>query len=200
MVSSFLLFPMANALCLVPWVLRETERLARERGGRVRGGSGAVVGLQALGGHPETVVHTALLAALYLAVRGGSGRATWARLVAAFGAGALVAGVHLLPLYFNLTASTRWIEWSAGERLPIAAALDAALRLVLPDLFGNPADGHLVGAVQLQRDGGVRRRAGVAAGVDGVARSNRAIDASRRWRWSPSPPRSRRITSFRCAS
>ena len=102
---------------------------------------GCVVGLQALGGHPETVVHTALLAGLYLAVRGGSGRATWAKLVAAFGAGALVAGVHLLPLFFNLTASTRWIEWSAGERLPIAAALDAALRVVLPDLYGNPAAG-----------------------------------------------------------
>ena len=68
MVSSFLLFPMANALCLVPWVLVETERLAQRRGAAWR--LGAIVGLQALGGHPETVAHTVLIAALYLAVRG----------------------------------------------------------------------------------------------------------------------------------
>jgi hypothetical protein len=53
----------------------------------------------------------------------------------------LLAGAHLFPLFFNLTASTRWTEWSAGERLPLSAALDAALRLVLPDLYGNPAAG-----------------------------------------------------------
>jgi hypothetical protein len=139
MFSSFLLFPMANALCLVPWVLREVERLSRARRDWWR--LGGVVGLQALGGHPETVVHTALLAALYLAVRGGAGLATWGRLTAAFGAGALAAGAHLVPLCFNLAASTRWQEWSAGERLPLSAALDAALRLVLPDLYGNPAAG-----------------------------------------------------------
>ena len=146
--------------CAVPGALgpaRNGATRARARGWPIPGwggggwpipgwGGGAwwrlgVVVCQALGGHPETVVHTALLAALYLAVRGGSGRATWAKLVAAFGAGALVAGVHLVPLLFNLTASTRWREWSAGERLPFTAALDAALRLVLPDLYGNPAAG-----------------------------------------------------------
>jgi hypothetical protein len=142
MFSSFLLFPMANALCLAPWVLRETERLWREGRGWWR--LGVAVGLQALGGHPETVVHTAMLAMAYLGVRAGLGRATWptwARLAVAFASGGLLGGVHLVPLFFNLTASTRWAEWSVGERLPLSAALDAALRLVLPDLYGNPATG-----------------------------------------------------------
>jgi hypothetical protein len=173
MFSSFVLFPMANALCLVPWVLRETELLARRRGSGWR--LGAMVGFQALGGHPETVAHTALLAALYLVVRRASGGAsavvregpsregdtegalaagiagrgsrwrgelgTWARFVAALTAGGLVAGVQLLPLYLNLTASSRWQEWSAGDRPPASALLDSALRLVLPDLFGHPAAG-----------------------------------------------------------
>ena len=149
MVSSFLLFPMANALCLVPWALVETERLAQGRGAVWR--LGAVVALQALGGHPETVAHTVLIAALYLAVRGmrrvdesapkTSAARAWIGFACATLAGGLVAGAQLVPLLFNVAASTRWSEWSAGEGLPITTALDASLRLVLPDLFGNPADG-----------------------------------------------------------
>jgi hypothetical protein len=140
---------MANALCLVPWVLLETERLAQGRGAVLR--LGTIIALQALGGHPETVAHTISIGALYLALRGTRNRGesatttskarVWVGFGAATLAGGLAAGVQLVPLWKNLTASTRWTEWSAGERLPIATALDASLRLVLPDLFGNPADG-----------------------------------------------------------
>jgi hypothetical protein len=61
--------------------------------------------------------------------------------VAAFVVGALVAGIQLMPVLWNVAGSARWQEWESGERPPAATLLDVALRVVLPDLFGHPADG-----------------------------------------------------------
>ena len=140
MLSSFLLFPMANALCLVPWVFVETERCAQGRGRICR--LGLVVGLQALSGHPETVVHTLLLAALYLGLRSsGEARSKWLSWLGGVASGVLIGAVQLLPLAYNVVESSRWGEWLPGERLSLATMSDLPLRLVLPDLFGNPAQG-----------------------------------------------------------
>ena len=84
MITSFLLFPMGNTHCLVPWVLLAVERLASGRGSWP--GLAAAGGLQMLGGHPETPVFTALLAGVYLLARGSARPfAAWGRFLAGWG-------------------------------------------------------------------------------------------------------------------
>ncbi len=146
MLVSFLLFPMGNALALVPWVLWAVERLAAGRSG------GALLalcaGLQLLGGHPETSAHTALLAALYLLVRGAVGKAlaTWGRFAAAWGLAAGIAAVEILPLALLLPATSKWgsaaaTAATAAGSPPLGLLLLQPLRLVLPQLYGHPALG-----------------------------------------------------------
>ncbi|HVS02876.1 MAG TPA: hypothetical protein VMT16_08910 [Thermoanaerobaculia bacterium] len=138
MMASFLLFPMANALALVPWVLWATEGLAAGAAGWVP--LGLLAGLQLLGGHPETAIHTAMVAALYLAVRGGS-LAAWRRFVIGWVVGGAVAAVQLLPLLLNLVASSKWLDQELGGSAPLSLLLQQPLRLALPELFGHPARG-----------------------------------------------------------
>ena len=129
---SFALFPMGNALALVPWVLWAVERLAAATaaasssaglaGGAAAGplataiaGLAAAAGLQLLAGHPETAAHTALLSLLYLAVRGaarqGAAFLGWA---AGWLGGAALAAVQLLPLALLLPATARWQGPASG--------------------------------------------------------------------------------------
>jgi len=140
MLVSFLLFPMGNALALVPWVLWAVERLAAGRSG------GALLalcaGFQLLGGHPETSMHTALLAGLYLLVRGAAGRAwaTWGRFAAAWTLAAGIAAVQILPLALLLPSTAKWgSAISASGFPPLGLLLLQPLRLVLPQLYGHPA-------------------------------------------------------------
>lgn len=139
MLVSFALYPMGNALCLVPWVLWAVEGLGARRGWRALA---LVAGLQALAGHPETVLHTALLAALYLFVRGG-GDSLRRRVHFAVGwtVAAAMGAIHNLPLAFVLGESSRWHAGSSGEPPPLGLLLKLPLRLLVPNLFGNPAHG-----------------------------------------------------------
>ncbi len=143
MLVSFLLFPMGNALALVPWVLWAVERLAAGRSG---GATLALcAGLQLLGGHPETSAHTALLAALYLLLRGSVARMlpTWGRFVGAWALAAGIAAVQILPLALLLPATSKWagaVVAPAGAP-PLGLLLLQPLRLVLPQLYGHPALG-----------------------------------------------------------
>ena len=144
MLVSFLLFPMGSALALVPWVFLAVERLATGSGGWPA--LGLAVGLQGLCGHPETSLHTALLCALYLALRGtGAGTAarTWLRFAAGWLAGGLVAAAALAPLAVAVAASSRWQEAAelAGPEPAWRTLVSLPARLVLPDMFGNPARG-----------------------------------------------------------
>lgn len=140
MLVSFLLFPMGNALALVPWVLLAVERIAAGRGGW--GALGLAGGLQLLAGHPETVVHTALLSGLYLLVRGGDRPlAAWLRFAAGWGVAALVAAVQIVPLALTLPETSRWQALAAAVHPPFPLLLEQPLRLVLPQLYGHPAEG-----------------------------------------------------------
>jgi hypothetical protein len=164
MVVSFLLFPMGNALALVPWVLWSVETLAygRSRTGTDSHGHGAVrgrpwlsvfvrgswllaltTGLQLLGGHPETCAHTALLATIYLLVRGASG-STWLRFAAGWIGGALIAAVQILPFVLLLPETSKWAAAGGGSP-PLGLLLQQPLRLVLPQLYGHPAEGTWTG-------------------------------------------------------
>lgn len=144
MLVSFLLFPMANALALVPWIFWAVERIANGRGGCAA--LGVAVGLQLLGGHPETGLHTALLTALYLAWRApmrAQSLSTWARFAAGWAAGGLVAAVVLWPLAATVLESARWQQAAQlrGAEPPLSTLLALPMRLVLPNLYGDPARG-----------------------------------------------------------
>lgn len=154
MLVGFALFPMGNALALVPWVLWATERLVGrwEDGSPLAGPAAclaAAVGLQLLGGHPATAVHTGLVSVLFLVVRLGPGRLAGAarRLLPAWAlawvVGAAVAAVHLVPFAALLGETSRWQGWApgTGDGGPWWVFLTQPLRLVLPDLYGNPAEG-----------------------------------------------------------
>ena len=161
MMVSFLLFPMGNALALVPWVLWAVETLThgRSRTGTDSHGRQAVrerpwlsvfvrgsgvlaltAGLQLLGGHPETCAHTALLATLYLLVRGASGSA-WLRFAAGWIGAALIAAVQILPFVLLLPETSKWAAEGGGGHPPLGLLLQQPLRLVLPQLYGHPAEG-----------------------------------------------------------
>jgi hypothetical protein len=143
MLVGFALYPMGSALALVPWVLWAVERLASGRSGAPT--LALATGLQLLAGHPETAVHTALLSALYLAVRGtapGVGApGAWGRLAAGWTLGGALAAVQILPLALTLAASSRWQAGPGEFAEPLGRLLTQPLRLVLPDLYGNPAHG-----------------------------------------------------------
>ena len=140
MITSFLLFPMGNTHCLVPWVLLAVERLANGRGSWR--GLAAAGGLQMLGGHPETPVFTALLAGVYLLARGGARPlAAWGRFVAGWGVAAAISAIQLLPLFLTLTGTGKWLHSETPTPIPAGTVAAVLLRLILPDLFGNPAAG-----------------------------------------------------------
>jgi hypothetical protein len=140
MITSFLLFPMGNTHCLVPWVLLAVERLASGRGSWP--GLAVAGGLQMLGGHPETPVFTALLAGVYLLARGSARPlAAWGRFVAGWGVAAAISAIQLLPLFLTLTETGKWLHSDTPTPIPAGTVAAVLLRLILPDLFGHPAAG-----------------------------------------------------------
>jgi hypothetical protein len=140
MITSFVLFPMGNTHALVPWVLLAVERLASGRGSWP--GLAMAGGLQLLGGHPETPVFTALIAGVYLLVRGSERPvAAWGRFVAGWTVAALISAIQILPLFLTLQGSGKWLHTEAAPPAPLGTVASLLLRLVLPDLFGNPARG-----------------------------------------------------------
>ena len=153
---SFVLFPMANALCLVPWIFLAVERLAkddrRSRSSWVL--LAALAGLQLVAGHPETAFFTALACGIYLLARGGFGRrgereprlATWAKVVSAWCVGLLLSGIALVPLAFTVVQTDRWREAAGGAEITLPTILGLWLRFVLPNAFGQATDGTFWGA------------------------------------------------------
>jgi hypothetical protein len=139
MLVSFLLYPMGNALALVPWVLWSVERIAS--GARTAWIALAVAGgLQLLAGHPETALHTALLSVLWLLVR-GAGLGAWLRFVGGWITAAALAAVQILPFALLLPDTSRWQAQGGGGEPPFPLLLEQPLRLVLPQMYGHPAAG-----------------------------------------------------------
>ena len=140
MVSGYLLFPMANALVMVPWVLWATERVAS---GTASWRPLAVcVALLALGGHPGTLSHCLLLSAVYLAVRGVRRNGLGA-LLGGWAVGGALAMVHLLPLALYLPDTARWGDAEdprTGAGPPWTQVLAMSLRLLQPWAFGRAED------------------------------------------------------------
>jgi hypothetical protein len=190
---SFALFPMGNALALVPWVLWAVERLAATAapGASARAmlpaaaGLAVAAGLQLLAGHPETAAHTALLSLIYLAVRGAARPvAVWMGWAAGWLAGAALAAVQLLPLALILPETARWQAAPGGTEPPLGLLLQQPLRLVLPELYGHPAHGTWWGPFNYSATAvyaGALALPLAAAGLARVCRSRPSAIRDRRW-------------------
>lgn len=144
MIAAFALFPMANAHALVPWVLLATERLASGRWGWAP--LALLGGLQLTAGHPETAVFTGILTVVYLGLRGSAAGwaprlATWTRFAAGWTTALAISAIHTLPLALTLVRSSKWLAPHHAEPVPLPILGSLLLRLVLPDLHGNPALG-----------------------------------------------------------
>ncbi len=140
MVSGFLLYPMGNALMLVPWAFLAVERIAAGRGGWRP--LAVVGGLGLLAGHPETAVFTALLAGVYLLARGvDSGRPgpAWGAYLGGWAGGALLAAPQILPLFLNLLESGKWLAHPSAPAPAPGVVLALWSRLLLPDGLGDAA-------------------------------------------------------------
>jgi hypothetical protein len=108
--------------------------------GRGVGVLALIAGLQLLGGHPETCAHTALLSVIYLLVRGAAGSA-WLRFAAGWIGAALISAVQILPFLLLLPETSKWMAQGGGGHPPLGLLLQQPLRLVLPQLYGHPAEG-----------------------------------------------------------
>lgn len=83
-----------------------------------------------------------MLAGIYLLVRGGARPwAVWGRFLAGWTVAAALAAIQILPLYRTLTGSGKWLHSATAAAVPLKTLAGLLLRLVLPDLFGNPAAG-----------------------------------------------------------
>lgn len=140
MMVSFLLFPMGNALALLPWIFWSVAGIVEGKGSWLC--LAPLVAVQALGGHPGTLIHTALLTTIFLALTASWRKPrAWLHFAAGWGVGVGVAGAALLPLWLTLVVSSRWGMNLAPTFIPPTLLLKQTLRLVLPDLYGNPALG-----------------------------------------------------------
>ena len=178
MLVSFLLYPMGNALALVPWVLWAVERIAaEERGGWAA--LGLTGGLQLLAGHPETAAHTALLSALWLLVRGSEKPlGAWLRLAGGWLAAAGLAAVQIIPFVLALPATSRWQSRGGGGEPELLTLLKQPLRLVLPQMYGHPAAGTWWGPFNYSATAVYAGALALPLAAAGLARCR----ADRRWR------------------
>lgn len=187
MLVSMLLFPMGNALALVPWIFWAAERWAtgKSHGALLAG----LAGLQLLGGHPETCVHTALLTAVYLGIRlyafpkgpspsrrgvVGVRVRTLLLLPVAWILGAGLAAVALWPLALFVLESTKFLEHADVTRPPVAVAFREVLRLVLPEAYGHPAEGTWFGPFNYAATASYAGALAIPLAAAGLARVRRS--------------------------
>jgi MYXO-CTERM domain-containing protein len=100
----WLAWPLTNIFPLIPWLLLVTELLIRRTEPLLAAALGGLVGLQFLGGHPETSFHVMVVTTLWFCFRallawrdGGRERSALLRPMAAY-AGAVLLGTALAAL------------------------------------------------------------------------------------------------------
>lgn len=137
-------YPLGGALAWVPGVL---AALLGVRAGRARALPALVCTATALAlsGHPETLAHTALVAALLAAVLsfgldGAARRRFWVRVAAAAALAFCLSAPALLPLVGELGESERGrvLQLEPAAALPPPFEPRLLVPLVAPFAFGNP--------------------------------------------------------------
>ena len=146
-VVAWLLYSLASAAVWLPWLWWATARLVARPGPRPLAALALVAALSLLGGHPETALHMALAAGLWLLFQlWQTGPLQPRRVVVTLGAwvagyalGALLAAIQIAPFIDYLTQSAALRARSGADAAGFWLPFRYAWTLISPDLFGNPA-------------------------------------------------------------
>lgn len=140
-------FPTVAAASWLPWLILSIERVARQQSLRASLWLAIVVALLLLAGHAQTAWYALVAGGLYLlwllwGRRGQSRRGRWVAFVGLAGVlGVGLAAVQLLPTAELLLRSGRAnglnYEWATN----FSYSLARSLTLLMPNLYGTPADG-----------------------------------------------------------
>jgi Bacterial membrane protein YfhO len=138
-------YPHSSVWALIPWLMLAADRVARRPDRRSAALLALVVGVQFLGGHPESSFHALLATTIFFAWRAWGPQ--WKRPAVAFTAalavGAALAALVLLPfgeLLWN-SADLRQREGTAAEsHLPVRNVLE----IFFPDQHGRPTQTPLI--------------------------------------------------------
>jgi hypothetical protein len=144
--------PLTAVACWLPWILHASDALSTHGDGRRAAGLAVLVSLAIVAGHPETTTKVLLLAGAYALTRlvlDARGAATpgarcgqrWIMTLVAFGAGALLTSIQVVPFVEYLSRSEALLSREAASLntyfLPAATLVTG----LVPDFFGNPAIG-----------------------------------------------------------
>lgn len=150
------LHPHSYVAALAPWILWALLRLVRRPGPRSAAVLALVGALGVFGGHPETLVHTALLGLLWVLPALPFVRRRWAVVrwgVVAAGLAFLLAAPALLPFLDNLPVASEWVHRRDQAPQPASLPLDEALPRLWPAIdlrhFGDPVSGDWWGPENL---------------------------------------------------
>ncbi len=137
----WLQWPFPAVSVWLPWLLLAAEHLRESGRWRDAGLLAVVVGLQYLGGHPETSFHTLLVAAAWMLARAW-GPGGWRFLARAAAAGVLGTGlatVQLLPFLSYARESLVLVRRSQHRSGVVGWPWQDLLLLLNPDWYGNPS-------------------------------------------------------------
>ncbi len=156
--SCWLLYPLASSAAWFPWLCWSLLGLVRRPSTRQVAIVAVTVALAWLGGHPETVMHSVLGAALFavMAFRPLRPRTATIAAVSAVLLGTAVAAVQLVPFFSYLSVSNVWERGSAtgrtqpARRLMISAA--STVCMLVPFAYGSYGrrDAHVEKALGLE--------------------------------------------------
>ncbi|MBI4881197.1 MAG: hypothetical protein HY812_16300 [Planctomycetes bacterium] len=136
----YLLFPLSNVSCLLPWLLLAAEKVVLLPTSRHVAFLAAIAWLQLLGGHPETAFHSQALVAVLALARIFARRATtgtggaWRRGAAVMLGlllGAIAGAVQVIPLFEYLINSDTLAQRRAHGSFPSLETPLAALVFLL---------------------------------------------------------------------
>ncbi len=132
-------WPLLNVGIWLPLLVGLTERLRESGAWRDAGWLALVIGVQFLGGHPETSFHILFFTGCYALYR-LRGRAPWRFLTqfAVAGAiGGLLAAVQLVPFFEYLSQSAVFF-YRRQNHLILTLPARAIIALLIPNYFGSP--------------------------------------------------------------
>ncbi|HEX8151567.1 MAG TPA: hypothetical protein VF698_00515, partial [Thermoanaerobaculia bacterium] len=134
---AFLLFPLTNVTALLPLLLLAIDHLCERATRRSIAGCVFVTWCVLVGGHPESVLHLAMVAVPFALWR--NARASGRLAVAALLAAALAAPV-LIPFALWMPHTERMATIRRSERFLATSTFSAEsfIPFVVPNYFGNP--------------------------------------------------------------
>jgi hypothetical protein len=144
-------WPLTSVWALLPWLLWATDRVVREPGPRTAAGLALVVGMQFLGGHPESSFHVLFATGCFFVLRAAVRRRLRAPLAAFAGAvllGTGLAALTLIPFLELVHHSRDLVHRREIGHLQLDRRL--AVGLFLPDYWGRPTQAPLL-AFEVQR-------------------------------------------------